>query len=89
MSRLIAASAYGRDLIDALVRQGIAVEQFHPEAGAGQLELSVAAESPVEAADTSVLVRSTIRAVGISTVIGPPSRRRWTRQELAAGDTCT
>src|SRR5215207_9102267 len=27
MSRLIAASAYGRDLIDALVRQGIAVEQ--------------------------------------------------------------
>jgi glutamine synthetase len=64
MSRLIAASAYGRDLIDALMRQGVAVEQFHPEAGAGQLELSVAAESPVEAADTSVLVRSTIRAVG-------------------------
>ena len=64
MSRLISASAYGRDLIDALLRQGIAVEQFHPEAGAGQLELSAAAESPVEAADTSVLVRSTIRAVG-------------------------
>jgi glutamine synthetase len=64
MSRLITASAYARDLIDALVRQGIAVEQFHPEAGAGQLEVSVAAESPVEAADTSVLVRSTIRAVG-------------------------
>jgi glutamine synthetase len=64
MSRLIAASAYGRDLIDALMRQGVIVEQFHPEAGAGQLELSVAAASPVEAADTSVLVRSTIRAVG-------------------------
>ena len=30
----------------------------------GQLELSVAAESPVDAADTTVLVRSTIRAVG-------------------------
>ncbi len=64
MSRLIAASAYVRDLIDALVRQEVAIEQFHPEAGAGQLELSLPTESPVEAADTSVLVRSTIRAVG-------------------------
>ena len=64
MSRLIAGSAYARDVIDALRRQGIAVEQFHPEAGAGQLEVSTAPESPVEAADTSVLVRSTIRAVG-------------------------
>jgi glutamine synthetase len=64
MSRLIAASSYARDLIDALVRQDVAIEQFHPEAGAGQLELSLPVESPVEAADTSVLVRSTIRAVG-------------------------
>ena len=64
MSRLIGASAYARDLIDALLRQGLAVEQFHPEAGAAQFELSVGHESPVEAADTSVLVRSTIRAVG-------------------------
>ncbi len=64
MSRLIGVSDYGRDVIDALSAEGIRVEQFHPEYAAGQLELSVAAESPVEAADTSVLVRSTIRAVG-------------------------
>jgi glutamine synthetase len=64
MSRLIAVSDYVRDLVDALSAEGITVEQFHPEYAAGQLELSVAAESPVDAADTSVLVRSTIRAVG-------------------------
>ena len=64
MSRLIGVSEYGRDVINALSAEGIQVEQFHPEYAAGQLELSIAAESPVEAADTSVLVRSTIRAVG-------------------------
>ena len=64
MSRLIGVSDYARDVVNALGAEGIRVEQFHPEYAAGQLELSVAAESPVEAADTSVLVRSTIRAVG-------------------------
>ncbi|MGI8994210.1 MAG: glutamine synthetase, partial [Nocardioidaceae bacterium] len=44
--------------------EGVRVEQFHPEYAAGQLELSVPPEDPVSAADTSVLVRSTIRAVG-------------------------
>jgi glutamine synthetase len=64
MSRLVGVSDYVRDLIEALSAERIKVEQFHPEYAAGQLELSVAAESPVDAADTSVLVRSTIRAVG-------------------------
>ena len=64
MSRLIGVSDYARDVSNALTAEGISVEQFHPEYAAGQLELSVATESPVEAADTSVLVRSTIRAVG-------------------------
>jgi glutamine synthetase len=64
MSRLIEVSDYARDVVDALSAEGIEVEQFHPEYALGQLELSVAAESPVQAADTSVLVRSTIRAVG-------------------------
>jgi glutamine synthetase len=64
MSRLIGVSDYARDLIEALRAQGVTVEQFHPEYALGQLELSVAAESPVDAADTSVLVRDTIRAVG-------------------------
>ena len=64
MSRLIGVSDYVRDLIEALSAEGIRVEQFHPEYAAAQLEVSIAAESPVDAADTSVLVRSTIRAVG-------------------------
>jgi glutamine synthetase len=64
MTRLIGVSDYSRDVVDALSAEGIEVEQFHPEYALGQLELSVAAESPVQAADTSVLVRSTIRAVG-------------------------
>jgi glutamine synthetase len=64
MSRLIGISDYARDVVDALNAEGINVEQFHPEYALGQLELSVPAESPVDAADTSVLVRSTIRAVG-------------------------
>lgn len=64
LSRLCAVSQYALDVIDALLKQDVRVEQFHPEYAAGQLELSVQAESPVDAADTSVLVRNTIRAVG-------------------------
>ncbi len=66
LTRLTNGSDYGRDVLTALAAQGVVVEQFHPEYAAGQLELSVAAESPVHAADTSVLVRATIRAVGNS-----------------------
>jgi glutamine synthetase len=64
MSRLVGVSDYVRDVIDALSAERIRVDQFHPEYAAGQLEVSVSAESPVDAADTEVLVRSTIRAVG-------------------------
>jgi glutamine synthetase len=75
MSRLISSSDYSRDVVAALVEEGVEVEQFHPEYAAGQLELSVGAESPVEAADTSVLVRNTVRAVsaryGLRTSFSP------------------
>ncbi|MBA2698719.1 MAG: glutamine synthetase [Nocardioidaceae bacterium] len=64
MTRLINRSTYCRDVLTALHDEGVRVEQFHPEYAAGQLELSVPPEDPVSAADTSVLVRSTIRAVG-------------------------
>jgi glutamine synthetase len=65
LGRLAAASDYGRDLLEAFAAQGVRVEQFHPEYAPGQFEVSVAAESPVGAADTSVLVRATVRAVGL------------------------
>lgn len=66
MIRLTNRSDYCRDVLNALRDEGVIVEQFHPEYAAGQLELSVAPEDPVSAADTSVLVRSTIRAVGVA-----------------------
>lgn len=63
MTRLIECSDYSVELLRALAAQGVEVAQFHPEYAPSQFELSVAAESPVAAADTNVLVRATIRAV--------------------------
>jgi glutamine synthetase len=63
MTRVIELSDYGREVVEALEREGIRVEQFHPEYAAGQLEVSIAPNDPVGAADDSVLVRQTIRAV--------------------------
>jgi len=65
LGRLATASDYVRDLFETLVAQSVQLEQFHPEYAPGQFEVSVASESPVDAADTSVLVRATIRAVGL------------------------
>jgi glutamine synthetase len=63
MTRVVELSDYGREVVEALEREGVTVEQFHPEYAAGQLEVSVAAADPVTAADHNVLVRQTIRAV--------------------------
>jgi len=63
MTRVIELSDYSREVVEAIERQGVTVEQFHPEYAAGQLEISVAPKGPVAAADESVLVRQTIRAV--------------------------
>jgi glutamine synthetase len=75
MTRLVELSDYLREVLDALAAQGVPVEQVHPEYAAGQYELSVAAEDPVGAADTFVLVRETVRAV---------SARRGLRATFAA-----
>ncbi|MEU2021829.1 glutamine synthetase family protein [Streptomyces sp. NPDC016469] len=63
MTRFIEHSDYLRDVLRALTTQGLSVAQLHPEYAAGQFEVSVAAEGPVEAADTTMLIRHTIRAV--------------------------
>ncbi|MBO1416548.1 glutamine synthetase family protein [Streptomyces sp. FH025] len=63
MHRLTDLSDYLRDVVRALGEQGLSVLQVHPEYSPGQFEVSVAPEGPVGAADTSVLVRHTIRAV--------------------------
>jgi glutamine synthetase len=60
--RLEQVAGYAAELVADLSRQGLAVEQFHPEYAAGQLEVSVAPNDPVGAADDAVLVRHTVRA---------------------------
>ncbi|GAB2481512.1 type I glutamate--ammonia ligase [Jatrophihabitans fulvus] len=74
-TRLLERSDYLRDLLVALDRQGVVVEQVHPEYAPAQYEISVAPEDPVAAADTAVLVRETIRACsqrhGMATTFSP------------------
>jgi glutamine synthetase len=75
MTRLIELSDYARDVLAALEDQGVEVDQLHPEYSDGQFEVSVAARDPLGAADDSVLVRQTIRAVsqrhGLRTSFAP------------------
>jgi glutamine synthetase len=63
MARVVDLSDYLRVLLSALTAQGVAVEQLHPEYAPGQFEVSFSPQGPVDAADTAVLVRETIRAV--------------------------
>ncbi|MEV5437050.1 glutamine synthetase family protein [Streptomyces sp. NPDC052682] len=64
-TRQVDLSDYTADLLAACAAQGVDVDQLHPEYAAGQFELSVGALDPVAAADRSVLVRQTIRAVAL------------------------
>jgi glutamine synthetase len=63
MTRVTELAGYLRDVLKALKETGVTVVQLHPEYAAGQYEVSVAAEDPLGAADTAVVVRETIRAV--------------------------
>jgi len=63
MTRLVEQSAFAAALLEALAAQDVDVDQVHPEYAAGQFEVSVGALDPVAAADRSVLVRETIRAL--------------------------
>ncbi|MEO3759374.1 glutamine synthetase family protein [Mycobacterium sp. B14F4] len=46
-----------RDVTDAATGSGVAIEQFHPEYGANQFEISLTPLPPVAAADALVLMR--------------------------------
>lgn len=46
-----------RDVIATLTAAGVGLEQFHPEYGVNQFEMSLAPKSPVAAADQLVLAR--------------------------------
>jgi glutamine synthetase len=60
---MTAANQVADAIVSALGTQGIQIEQYYPELGHGQQELSVAPRPTLAAADAQVLVRETIRGV--------------------------
>lgn len=60
---LVDVEPFATALYRALEEQGTGVMQFHPEYSTGQLELSVPHGTGIAIADTSLVVRHTIRAV--------------------------
>jgi glutamine synthetase len=63
-----------RDVIDAASGSGVAIEQFHPEYGVNQFEISLSPQSPVAADDQLVLMRI---------IIGRVARRYGLRVSLS------
>src|ERR1700759_2292577 len=66
--------AFVRDVIAATSVSGVAIEQFHPEYGANQFEISLTPQSPVAAVDQLVLIRI---------IIGRIARRYGLRVSLS------
>ena len=57
------AGAFVDNLVEALHRQGLPVEEYHPELGHGQHEISIRHCDVLRAADNQVTLRETIRGV--------------------------
>lgn len=58
-----AAAEVVDDLVAALEAQGMPVEQYYPELGWGQQELSIRCAPALRAADNHILYRETVRAI--------------------------
>ncbi len=63
-----------RDVTDAATSSGVSIEQFHPEYGVNQFEISLTPQSPVAAADQLMLIRM---------IVGRASRRHGLRVSLS------
>jgi glutamine synthetase len=50
-------------IVDALIAQGIVVEQYYPESGPGQQEISILYQPALTAADQQIAFRETVKAV--------------------------
>lgn len=59
------ADEYIGEVVEALGRQGIGVEQYYAELGAGQQELSITYSDALRAADNQVTLRDTARGVAM------------------------
>ncbi|OBJ02330.1 glutamine synthetase [Mycobacterium alsense] len=66
--------AFVRDVNAAATAAGVGIEQFHPEYGANQFEISLSPSSPVAAADHLALIRL---------IIGRAARRHGLRVSLS------
>jgi glutamine synthetase len=66
--------AFVRDVIGSATGTGISIEQFHPEYGANQFEISLSPQPPVAAADQLILMRL---------IIGRTARRHGLRISLS------
>ena len=53
-----------RDVTEAATSSGVSIEQFHPEYGVNQFEISLAPQSPIAAADQLMLMRIIVRQGG-------------------------
>jgi len=51
------------EIVEALGKQGMRVEQYYPELGHGQQELTIGYASALNAADNQILYRETVRAI--------------------------
>ena len=69
------AAPFIDEFIRALSSQGLAVEQYYPELGHGQHELSIAHTEALKAADNHIVYRETLRGVaalqGLSASLAP------------------
>ncbi|MBY0441412.1 MAG: glutamine synthetase family protein [Mycobacteriaceae bacterium] len=74
LSGVLEHEAFVRDVTTAAATSGLVIEQFHPEYGANQFEMSLAPQSPVAAADQLVLARI---------IIGRVARRHGIRASLS------
>ena len=63
-----------KDVTEAATTAGVGIEQFHPEYGANQFEISLAPKSPVSAADQLMLMRL---------IVGRVARRHGVRASLS------
>src|ERR1700730_18104366 len=83
---MAAAADVVDDMVAALEAQGLQVEQYYPELGWGQQELSISHRPALRAADRHLLYRETVRAVaarhGLRASFAP---RPWADQ---AGNGC-
>ena len=74
LAGMLEYEGFVKDVTAAATTAGVAIEQFHPEYGANQFEISLAPQSPVTAADQLILLRI---------IVGRAARRHGLRVSMS------